>query len=130
MRTFQKLSYYNPQYPFCSWILRLGTHFLINEHKKKQLHAVFFPEEHWTQIPHPSTIQEPSSYTLPQFEERLQSALHELPAPHQTVFRLYHLQKLSYQEIAEVMEKPLNTIKTYLFRARLELRERLKPHLE
>ncbi|MEK7487677.1 MAG: sigma-70 family RNA polymerase sigma factor, partial [Planctomycetota bacterium] len=63
-------------------------------------------------------------------EERLQMALVQLPETYQEVFRLYHLQKLSYQEIAEILQKPINTIKTHLFRARLELREQLKPYLE
>jgi RNA polymerase sigma-70 factor (ECF subfamily) len=38
---------------------------------------------------------------------------------------LRHLQELSYQEIAEVTEMPLGTVKTGIFRARQMLQERL-----
>ncbi len=42
---------------------------------------------------------------------------------------LRHVEGYSYKEIAEIMELPLGTVKTYIHRARLELKEALA-HLE
>lgn len=129
MRVFQKLSYYDPQYPFCSWILTVSTHYLINERKKKRLPAILIENEQLSQHTHPVSEEE-ESYKIPQFEEKLQHELERLPQKYQDVFRLYHLEKRSYQDISALLGKPINTIKTHLFRARTELRLRLKKYLE
>ena len=42
------------------------------------------------------------------------------------VFVLFHEQGQSYEEIAEVVDRPVGTVKTWLHRARLELLERLR----
>jgi RNA polymerase sigma-70 factor (ECF subfamily) len=42
------------------------------------------------------------------------------------VITLFYLQELSYQEIAQVLDVPLGTVKTHLFRAR----ERLKRQVQ
>ncbi|MGH8016381.1 MAG: RNA polymerase sigma factor, partial [Candidatus Zixiibacteriota bacterium] len=49
-----------------------------------------------------------------------------LPAPYNVIVTLYHLDDLSYQEIAEITGMPDGTVKSYLFRARKLLRERLE----
>lgn len=48
-----------------------------------------------------------------------------LPEKYRLVITLYYQLELSYQEIAEVLQLPLNTVKTHLARARHMLAERL-----
>ena len=56
--------------------------------------------------------------------------IEQLPAPYQTIISLYHLDQMSYQEIAEIMELPEGTVKSYLFRGRKKLKESLVSELE
>lgn len=49
-----------------------------------------------------------------------------LPSVHQTILVLYHMDGKSYAEIAEIMQLPEGTVKSYLFRAR----KALKKHYE
>jgi RNA polymerase sigma-70 factor (ECF subfamily) len=53
-------------------------------------------------------------------------ALNEVRSDYRTVFVLFHEQNQSYEEIAEAMERPVGTIKTWLHRARGEVLEHLK----
>jgi RNA polymerase sigma-70 factor (ECF subfamily) len=53
----------------------------------------------------------------------LRRALAALPDPYRTIAILREVQGKSYQEIAEALDMPLNTVKTYLHRARRRLRE-------
>jgi RNA polymerase sigma-70 factor (ECF subfamily) len=58
--------------------------------------------------------------------EELQIALSELRDEYRTCFVLFYQQNQSCQEIAEIMNCPEGTIKTWLHRARKELAESLK----
>jgi RNA polymerase sigma-70 factor (ECF subfamily) len=52
----------------------------------------------------------------------LMNAIHKLDEHYQTVIILFYYQNLSIHSIAKTMEKPENTIKTYLRRAKIELK--------
>ncbi len=58
--------------------------------------------------------------------EILDHALGELPTLHRMVVVLRHEEDLTYEQIADVTDLPLGTVKTYLFRARQKLRESLR----
>lgn len=53
-------------------------------------------------------------------------ALELLPPLQRTIVTLYHLEELSVAEIALMTDTPTGTIKSHLFRARLQLREQLE----
>ncbi len=64
-------------------------------------------------------------YESKELSERIQRAIAGLPPVYATVLSLYHVQEMKYQEIAQVMQLPEGTVKSYLFRAR----SRIKRHL-
>src|SRR5262249_51211541 len=53
-------------------------------------------------------------------------AVAELRWEFRGVFVMFHEQNLPYEEIAQSMEKPVGTIKTWLHRARIEIMDRLR----
>lgn len=57
----------------------------------------------------------------------LKEAVAALDEPYRSIALLREVQGRSYQEIADALELPLNTVKTYLHRARRRLREHLRP---
>jgi len=59
-------------------------------------------------------------------ERRIRSELATLPSRYRAVIELRHYQELSYEEIAETLNRPLSDVKSDLFRARKILAERLK----
>ena len=56
---------------------------------------------------------------------RLRAAIDALPEKYRTVVTLFHLQGKQYEEIATVLNLPLGTVKTHLFRAKEQLRKAL-----
>jgi RNA polymerase sigma-70 factor (ECF subfamily) len=63
-------------------------------------------------------------------QELIASALNSIPERFRTVIILKDIDGLSYEEIAEVLQCELGTVKSRLFRARASLRNVLKPLLE
>lgn len=57
--------------------------------------------------------------------KHLQAEIDDLPPKFRTILTLYHIDELSYQEICEIMSLPEGTVKSYLFRARKLLKERM-----
>ena len=60
----------------------------------------------------------------------VQSALEALKPEYRVVVVLSDLQGLAYREIAEVLECPLGTVMSRLFRGRQRLRAALRQHAE
>ncbi len=56
----------------------------------------------------------------------IQNALAELRPEYRLVFVLFHEQGQAYEQIAEVVGRPVGTVKTWLHRARMEMLERLR----
>lgn len=57
--------------------------------------------------------------------DRLQSEIENLPAQFRAILTFYHLDEMKYNEIAEITGLPEGTVKSYLFRGRKMLKERL-----
>lgn len=61
-----------------------------------------------------------------EFAGLLQSEIERLPSIYKLLITLYHHEELSYLEIGPIVALPEGTIKSYLFRARKILKERLQ----
>jgi RNA polymerase sigma-70 factor (ECF subfamily) len=59
-------------------------------------------------------------------DDRMQLALDSLPAEYRVVLILRELEDLSYEEISEMLEVPLGTVRSRLARARMQLRQKLE----
>jgi len=59
-------------------------------------------------------------------EKQIQKAIQELPLHFRTVIILRDIQELSYEEISNIVDVPLGTVKSRINRARLQLQQSLK----
>jgi RNA polymerase sigma-70 factor, ECF subfamily len=60
-----------------------------------------------------------------ELEEMISSEIDGLPEKYRTVITLFYVQEMSYEEIIAVLNTPIGTVKTNLFRARNLLKERV-----
>ena len=65
-----------------------------------------------------------------ELEEAIQRAIAELPEDLRMALTLCELEGLSYEEIAKVMDTPIGTVRSRIFRARQAVDEHLKPYLD
>jgi len=72
----------------------------------------------------PSDVQE--RLERGDIKRRLEWHLAELPRKYALPLTLFYLEGMSYQEIADILEVPLGTLKSHLFRGLKELRNRIE----
>jgi RNA polymerase sigma-70 factor (ECF subfamily) len=115
---------------FKAWILRIVTNACYDQLRSKQrkptesLDALPIDQDHISYLRDES--ERPDEYVERQDLNRaIQSAIQTLPPDQRTIVVLSDVQGLSYQEIAEVTELSLGTVKSRLSRGRSKLRDYL-----
>ena len=122
--------YYKNIAKFSTWIYTIAANYAKTELRKKKNRKVtnlsqMSSDEKDYDLPsvQPDTDQLIESEYL---EKRIQSAINTLPLHFKTVIVLRDIQELSYDEISNIVEVPLGTVKSRINRARLQLQKELK----
>jgi len=108
-----------------SWIFGIAHNKAMNELRKKRPEALD-PEEFSRLAGSEDNAEE--IIVKKDRSERMNMALNELTPEHRTVLELTFYNGMSYQEIAEIVECPVNTVKTRMFYAKEKLKESLNRH--
>jgi RNA polymerase sigma-70 factor (ECF subfamily) len=118
LRAFRSLRTFREGAAFGPWIYKIAVNVCISAHQaQKPVESIEDEAETFR-----SALGNPEHDTLQrQSEEAVATALNNLPADYRQAMLLRHINGLSYQEIAEVMQVPLGTVKTWLFRGREQL---------
>jgi RNA polymerase sigma-70 factor (ECF subfamily) len=67
-----------------------------------------------------AAIAPPEDIDIP---EKIRKCVNKLSDRYSTIITLYYLRGISYDEIAQSMDIPMGTLKTWMFRARKQLRK-------
>ncbi|MGE5275418.1 MAG: sigma-70 family RNA polymerase sigma factor [Acidobacteriota bacterium] len=136
LKVYQALTRFNPEYKFSTWLFRIAGNAAIDHLRKKRPKVVPLEvPDHDGQgrlsSPEYSTQDLDPYDTLRNVErgKAISEAIAELPLEFRELIALRHFAGLSYEEIAEVKEMPLGTVKNKLFRARAVLKDRLAGEL-
>lgn len=127
IKLYQNLSHFQFQSKISTWIAKIAYNTCINHLTKKKV-PLFDDcstgrqsiDDYLSNRTSPEQFAEDSDLA-----QRLQNEISRLPIRFRTILTLYHLDEMSYTEIAEILGLPEGTVKSYLFRARKLLKERL-----
>jgi RNA polymerase sigma-70 factor (ECF subfamily) len=123
IRAYHHLDSYDVTRPFGPWIRRVATNLCFNQIQRKQSKQDReMDDERLGQSP--SGLDDPEAITVrSERSQMIRSALVKLPDHYRIAIELRHFQDLTYQEMADEMNLPLNTVKSHLYRARKRLAE-------
>ena len=127
IKVYQNLSSFKFESKLSTWIARIAYNQCLNyqDKKKVSLYDDLTPdEESFDKSSGENESPEESTEQL-DISNRVQVEIEKMPIQFRTILTLYHLDEMSYKEIAEIMEMPEGTVKSYLFRARKLLKRRL-----
>ena len=129
VNAFEKLGSFRGQSQFYSWLFRIAFNTAVSSKRKSRRMSVSLEARRDASGLEPSDgnpTSEPSYAMDVSDRQRLvQQALSELCEEFRTALVLKEMDGMSYEEIADVVDVPLGTVRSRIHRARLELREKL-----
>ena len=139
LKAYQKLSGFKFQSKLSTWIGQICYNTCIDHLRKKKLvlaDSIFETETDSSNdiLDKMNTAQgnfdEPVAALVigKNISEIIKKKIEKLPTIYKTLISLYHNEELSYEEIGAITGLPAGTVKSYLFRARRELKNDLLLH--
>jgi RNA polymerase sigma-70 factor (ECF subfamily) len=119
-KAFRSLRTFRPGAKFSTWIFSITYHSCCDRLARRKRYSDAELPERADDTPGP----EQEAVRIDE-ARRLRAAIDVLPEKYRIVITLYHLQGRQYEEIARVLNLPMGTVKTHLFRAKELLRKRL-----
>ncbi len=137
IKVLNAIDRYNPEYKFSSWIFKIANNATIDHLRRRELDTLSLDgapnatspdriEATALQIGHAgeSPLEELEAREL---GGQIETAIESLRPEYRACIILRHVEGRAYEEIAEILDLPLGTVKTYIHRARNELKAALSP---
>ncbi|WP_144607346.1 RNA polymerase sigma factor [Algoriphagus algorifonticola] len=124
-KAFKNLHRFKKDYTFSTWLFRIATNNTIDFIRKKKLKTMSLNTTMSDDSGNAVTIDVEDDENNPQDEfiksqriEMVRIFVDKLPAKYRKLVQLRYFDELSYEEIAQELEKPLGTVKAQLHRSR------------
>ena len=138
VKVLNALDSYRPEYRFSSWVFKIANNVAIDQLRRRELTTLSLdgsPDARTRDEVEATALQavDRGETPLSELESRelgtvIEQAIAKLRPEYRSCILLRHVEGRSYEEIAEALDLPLGTVKTYIHRARHELREYLEPY--
>ena len=133
VRVWKSAKRYVPRAKFTTWLLKITRNLVFNELRRRKRRSVVSLQheagEEEMQIEDERSQQPDVSLLESELQGAITSAIAQLPETQRMALVLRRYEELSYEEIADVLDQSVPAVKSLLFRARTELRQRLKSYL-
>ncbi len=127
LRAYAKLNTFQLGRRFSPWLFRIVSNLCINwKNRQKRREASMDLLSEAKKLFPDTSVDLFFQIERNELQTRLQQEILALPVRYRLVFTLRYLEAHSCRDIAEMLDMPEGTVKTYLFRARRILKEKLK----
>ncbi len=131
VRAFVNIHTFDTNRKFSTWLYRIGTNLCIDRIRKKKPDYFLDAEvagteglNMYSQIASTEEIPEEEVLKM-EMQERVQYEISRLPDKYRAVIVLKYMEDLPLQEISDILDMPLGTVKTRIHRGREALRKQL-----
>lgn len=134
LRVWKSAGRYVARAKFTTWLLKITRNLVFNELRraKRRAHVPIQSDPEAAEMPlADETTSAPDAAALEkELQAAVDKAIAELPETQRMAVILRRYEELSYEEIGHVLELSVPAVKSVLFRARTELRQRLAQYLQ
>ncbi len=129
LKAYQSLKNFRPNASIYTWLYRIAVNTCI-DYKRKSTFETHFPHttndtSHIEEQPSVDLSPE-KSYESKQIADALNNALNKLSLKLKTIIVMKEVEGLSYEEIADILDISIGTVKSRISRAREELKKLIK----
>ncbi len=131
-RAFTALDAYDPAQPFGPWVLRIARNHCVDLLRRRlparqrlELDAPAGDDEPERELADPASPRADEALERAELRTAIEAAVAALPPNYREAVHLFHVEHLSYRDIAATLDVPIGTVMTWLHRARARLREAL-----
>ena len=124
VKVYQNLSKYRNECKLSTWIATIAYNSSINYLNKYKKGKGSEMDD--TNLTHFVTKYRSDNYEQIDLHRYIRNQIELLPVHYRTVITLFHLEEFSYLEIEQITGMPEGTVKSYLYRAKAILKERLE----
>jgi RNA polymerase sigma-70 factor, ECF subfamily len=125
-KAFDKIATYNPEFGFNTWLIAIAKNVHIDMLRKKKT-SLFIDiteeDEHQAYSVVDDSNSAEDELIIEQNLAQLLQYIKQLKPAYQEVIQMRYFQEMTYQEMAEALEEPLNNIKIKLLRSKKLLSE-------
>ncbi|UCD24123.1 MAG: sigma-70 family RNA polymerase sigma factor [Gemmatimonadota bacterium] len=121
LAALRNLGRYDPTRPFGPWLMRIVANAATDRRRRQKVRAA---DPLSPQTPFTGTSPDRAAFRR-QFRAALEAALAALPERRRIAVVLFDVEGYSHQEIAEVLNVPVGTVRSDVFHARRALRKEL-----
>ena len=135
IKALNSIESYRSEYKFSSWIFKIANNTAIDHLRRRELDTLSLEGSPHAETPEAVEatalqIGDRQESPLDAVEARelggqIEQAIAQLRPEYRSCILLRHVEGRAYEEIAEILNLPLGTVKTYIHRARNELRQAL-----
>jgi RNA polymerase sigma-70 factor (ECF subfamily) len=137
IKAFQSINRFQGQSSFFTWLYRIAVNSTVSHLRKNRLRSFFSLESIREDDPVSKDIIDALTdkagvgrdALVRELQEKLNDAMQKLSINHRTVVTLFEIDGLSHQEIAEVMDCSVGTVRSRLHYAKQLLQSELQPYL-
>lgn len=136
IKAYRALPSFRGESAFYTWLYRIGINaaknYLVSEGRRPPTTTEFDSEEAegFEDAEQLRNINTPENELMSkQVAETVNKAMDSLPEELKTAITLREIEGLSYEEIANMMNCPIGTVRSRIFRARETIAEKLRPML-
>ena len=122
LRAYRGLPHFQGRSRFSTWLYRIAYNVFLNHRTQTREHAPLPAAS----LRRQAAPDDELSAGRRDLRADLDAAIAQLPDRYRAVVMLYYMRELTYPEIADVLQVPLGTVKTHLYRAKKSLREHLQ----
>lgn len=132
VKALNAIESYRPEFKFSSWIFKIANNSAIDQLRRRELDTLSLdgsPNAQTAEAIEATALQisDRGETPLEELEARelggaIEAAIGRLRPEYRACILLRHVEGRAYEEIAEILSLPLGTVKTYIHRARNELR--------
>ena len=134
IRVWKSAGRYVARAKFTTWLLKITRNLVFNEMRRAKRHprvpVQIEPESEEMPLKDEATATPDATLLQAELQRAIETAITLLPETQRMALVLRRYDELSYEEISDVLDLSVPAVKSLLFRARTELRERLRDYLE